>query len=162
MCLTCKIISTEINPPGGIIYQDRRVILHHCLDINIPGYLILSPLRHTTQYQDLTGVELAVIHTTLQQAAAILQQLPGVEKIYICSLGEETTHFHFHVFPRYRWMLNEPDEAIRTDGKIDGAKLFSFMRVKHKISPAGMLSSTIFAAAEDLRNQICISDGGAE
>jgi diadenosine tetraphosphate (Ap4A) HIT family hydrolase len=153
MCLTCRLIQQEITPPGGVIYQTNCLILHQCLDSNIPGYLILSPIRHLTNYQDLTAAELTAIQATLQRSAKILQELPGVEKVYICSLGEETTHFHFHIFPRYRWMLDCPSESIYSGDKVDGAKLFSFMRIQYKTSTA-MLSDQVIAAVDYIRNQL--------
>ena len=157
MCLTCSLIQQETTPPGGIIRQTSCLILHQCLDINIPGYLILSPIRHVTHYQDLTAAEWTAIHTTLHQSAKVLQELPGVEKIYICSLGEETTHFHFHIFPRYRWMLDYPSEAIYTGDKLDGAKLFSFMRIKYKTSTAAMLSNEVIATVDYIRDNLLMA-----
>jgi diadenosine tetraphosphate (Ap4A) HIT family hydrolase len=154
MCLTCRLIQQEITPPGGIIHQTSCLILHQCLDINIPGYLILSPIRHVTHYQDLAAAELTAIHTTLHQSARILQTLPGVEKVYICSLGEETTHFHFHIFPRYQWMLDCPSESIYTGDKVDGAKLFSFMRIKYKTSTDALLSNEVIATVDYIRNKL--------
>lgn len=159
MCLTCSLIQQEITPPGGIIHQTSNLILHQCLDINIPGYLILSPIRHVSRYCDLTAIELTAIHTVLHQSAKVLQELPDVEKLYICSLGEEATHFHFHIFPRYRWMLEYPAETIYTGDKLDGAKLFSVMRIMYKTSTAAMLSNEVIATVEAIRDKLqAISD----
>jgi diadenosine tetraphosphate (Ap4A) HIT family hydrolase len=93
-------------PPGGVFFKDNEVVIHHCIDVNIPGYLILSPIRHVTAYQDLTQAEIVNIAMILKEVVAILQQIPDVEKVYILHLAEETLHFHFHIFPRYYWMLD--------------------------------------------------------
>lgn len=154
MCLTCRLIQQTVTPPGGIIHQSANTILHLCLDVNIPGYLILSPLRHVSCYQNLTESELIDMHQILHRSTAVLQQLPLVGKIYICSLGEETSHFHFHIFPRYCWMLNDPSDMMHTNGKVDGAKLFSLMRSKYKVSDPTMLSAEVFATADYIRDRL--------
>lgn len=158
MCLTCRLIQQAIMPPGGIIHQSASTILHHCLDVNIPGYLILSPLRHVAGYQELTEPELTGLHQVLHRSTGVLQQLPLIDRVYICSLGEETSHFHFHIFPRYRWMLDDPSGLIFTNGKVDGAKLFSLMRSKHKVADPAILSAEIAATADYLRNCLAIPD----
>lgn len=56
MCLTCSIVKGAKIPPGGLIYKDNEVVIHQCIDVNVPGYLILSPIRHVTTYQDLTQI----------------------------------------------------------------------------------------------------------
>ncbi len=152
-CLTCKIINELINPPGGIIHRDNRVLLCHNLDINIPGYVILSPLKHVTIWEQLDLQELnkltAILHLTLQN----LKQILLVDKIYICNFGEQTEHIHFHLFPRYDWMLNIKDAY--TEGKFDGAKLFSYMRNKYKTSTDQVSSNKkVIEVVDNLRKFI--------
>lgn len=130
-CLICKIINDLINPPGGIIYRDDRVIVNHVLDINIPGYVILSPLRHVVSLEQLDLQELNGLSTS-QLTIQKLKKILSIEKVYICSFCEETEHIHFHLFPRYDWMLNIREAY--TDGKVDAAKLFSNVRNKYKTS----------------------------
>lgn len=151
MCLTCDLINQRITPPGGIIYKNDEVILHQCLDIDIAGYLILSPIRHVASYQSLTDPELTALHAVLKRASMILEKLPSLEKIYICSLGEQTSHFHFHLFPRFRWMLDYPACKICTDNKLDGAKLLSFMRAKYNLPCSTTASSDVVKTAEHIR-----------
>jgi diadenosine tetraphosphate (Ap4A) HIT family hydrolase len=129
-CLTCKIIEGLINPPGGIIYRDDQVIVNHILDINIPGYVILSSLRHVTALEQLDLQELNRLFTIMQSTTQKLKHVLSVDKIYICSFCEETEHVHFHLFPRYVWMLNIKDAY--TDEKVDAAKLFSSIRNKYQ------------------------------
>lgn len=132
MCLTCSIIKGDRFPYGGLIYQDDEVIMHHCIDVNVPGYLVLSPLRHITDYNNLTDVELTAVMKVMKCVVAILYRIPNVEKVYILNFSEETSHFHFHIFPRYSWMANKSNMELFLDEKLDGAKLFSFYRSKNK------------------------------
>ncbi|MBU2699428.1 diadenosine tetraphosphate (Ap4A) HIT family hydrolase [Sporomusaceae bacterium BoRhaA] len=69
------------------------------------------------------------------------------------SLGEETKHFHFHLFPRYNWMLNFPEENICTNGKIDGAKLFSFSRNKYKTNKQEQYESRFLSVINHVREK---------
>lgn len=154
MCLTCNIIKGDILPVGGIIYKDDYVILHHCIDLNIPGYLIISPVKHIETYSDLNQTTLLHIGVILKFAVNALEKIDAVEKVYIATFGEETSHFHMHIFPRYQWMLNYAAEEIFTDNKLDGAKLLSFCRKKYKITPELMKKTNILAVIEYIRRQI--------
>jgi diadenosine tetraphosphate (Ap4A) HIT family hydrolase len=101
MCLTCQILNQQWSPPGGIIYQDDFVLLHQSLDINVPGYFILSPVRHVNSYSYLSDEEEIIISKILKKAVSFLEGLPEVENVH-------------------------------TDGKLDGAKLFSQVRIDMK------------------------------
>jgi len=152
MCLTCSIVKADILPIGGIIYKDDYVVLHHCIDINIPGYLILSPLRHVESYSDLNQMEIQHIGIIMKFGVTALEKMNGVEKVYVANFGEETTHFHMHIFPRYKWMLNDLSENIYTDNKVDGAKLFCFCRKHYKTVPSRMKQNNVLVAIESIRN----------
>lgn len=156
MCLTCDIAQKKIVPVGGIIYQDDDVILHHCIDINIVGYFILSPVRHIEEYSDLNKTELLQMSNLMKLVIMSLKKINGVEKVYIANFGEDTTHFHVHIFPRYKWMLRYSSEDIRTNNKIDGAKLFSFLRKKYKVRAEVMKQGEILDVIETVRNTITI------
>ncbi|CUH97541.1 hypothetical protein P22_3672 [Propionispora sp. 2/2-37] len=134
MCITCSVIEGKKTLPGGLLYKDDRIIIHHCIDVNVPGYLVISPIRHVTGYQELTDAELMAMAKGIKIMVSILHKLPDVEKVYILNLGEETSHFHFHIFPRYRWMIDKSNVALFSAEKLDGAKLFSYYRNRNKTS----------------------------
>jgi len=151
MCLTCSIINGEVFPVGGILYKDSYVLLHHCIDLQIPGYLILSPVRHIESYSDLSQNEMLHMGRVTKAAVAALKRIDGIEKVYLASFGEETTHFHMHIFPRYKWMLHHSAEEICTDNMLDGAKLLSFCRKKYKTQPKFMNKEDIIAVIEQVK-----------
>lgn len=151
MCLTCSIIQGDIIPVGGIIYQDDCVVLHHCIDINIPGYLILSPIKHTETYSQLNERDLLEMAIIMKFAVAALEALDGVDKVYIANFGEETTHFHMHIFPRYHGMLTHLARDIRTDQKVDGAKLLSYCRKRYKTTSECMETNEILAVIQQVK-----------
>jgi diadenosine tetraphosphate (Ap4A) HIT family hydrolase len=158
MCLTCSIVNGEFFPVGGIIYKDNYVLLHHCIDLQIPGYLILSPLRHIESYSDLSQNEMLHIGIVTKAVVAVLKRIDGIEKVYLASFGEETTHFHFHIFPRYKWMLNHSAEEICTDNMLDGAKLLSFCRKKYKVQPTFINKEDILPVIKQIKQAFANPD----
>lgn len=154
ICLTCQIINKEIIPPGGIIYKDDLILLHHCLDINIAGYFILSPIRHVEGIEQLNQNELIQLVQIAKRIVEALSYERYIDRVYMLSLGEESRHFHFHLFPRYNWMLNFQDESIRTNGKIDGAKLFSFIRNRYKINKQEKYDSKFLSVITHVREHM--------
>jgi diadenosine tetraphosphate (Ap4A) HIT family hydrolase len=121
------------------------------LDINVAGYFILSPVRHVENLEQLEQKELFALTNISMAMTKVLVRENDIDKVYILSLGEETSHFHFHLFPRYDWMLNFPDEDIRTNDKIDGAKLFSFIRNKYKVDKQELFDNRLFSILNRVR-----------
>lgn len=154
MCLTCRIIAGEKRPPGGVIFETANVILHHCIDVAVPGYLVASPKRHINTVTMLADEEYLELVQLLRVAVQLLEEIPGVEKIYIASIGEETTHIHFHLFPRYGWMLDNLPQTGWTDGKLDGLKLMAYVRQHYKAGEAEMNSIAIMDAVEIIRQKL--------
>lgn len=151
MCLTCNIISGDVAPVGGVIYKDDYIVLHHCVDVDIPGYLILSPVRHVESYSDLNEAEILQMGIMMKLAVTALEKIDGIEKVYIANFGEETAHFHIHIFPRYKWMLQQCADDICTDNKIDGPKLLSFCRKHYKTAPDCLRKEDILSVIELLK-----------
>lgn len=151
MCLTCDIISGDVVPVGGVIYKDNYIVLHHCVDINIPGYLILSPVRHVESYSNLNAAEILQMGIIMKLAVTYLENIDAIEKVYIANFGEETNHFHMHIFPRYKWILPQCADDICTDNKIDGPKLLSFCRKRYKTTPDCLRKEGILSVIEILK-----------
>lgn len=154
MCLTCDIITGKVVPVGGIIYQDDYVVLHHCIDINIAGYLIISPVRHVEEYSELNETEIFKIGIIMKAVAAILREADCVEKIYLANFGEETQHFHMHIFPRYRWMIDNHAYDASLRNKLDGAKLLSICRERYKVERELMENDHVLDMVEYIRNTL--------
>lgn len=155
MCLTCSIIKGDKTLPGGFIFKNEEVIMHHCIDVNVPGYLVISPIRHVIEYHDLTDIELTTIAKILKIVVSILYKIPGVGKVYILNFAEETRHFHFHIFPRYSWMIDKSMIELFSGEKLDGAKLFSYYRGKNKTDNLE-LNPQINKTIDFIKNQLNI------
>ncbi len=154
MCLTCDIIEGKAVPAGGVIYRDGLVVVHHCVDVAVPGYLIVSPLRHVEGFGDLTDGEIVRLGAVAKKAVDILKKVEGVERVYIASLGEETNHFHLHIFPRYDWMPVCHPEAKNARGQLDGAKLLSICREEYRATRAAMNQPEILELVAQLRGKL--------
>ena len=150
-CVCCQIAKELTIPPGGIIYADEQVILAHNLDVKIPGYLILFPRRHVEFYHDFSTPECEKIALLMRDCSRILTGLDGVERMYIVSLGEETRHVHFHLFPRYEWMLKKP---YWNQSKIDAAELFSQVRKKLQVNRQDMEDDSILEIVNHVKCEL--------
>ncbi len=127
MCITCNIINKKVSPLGGVLYADDSVILNHAIDVNIPGYSVLSTKRHIRSLSVMSQIEMDALFKTLKKTVDYLENVEKVEKVYVIHIGEETEHFHFHIFPRYEWMKTLLEEKSN-----DGALLFSYIRETYK------------------------------
>lgn len=129
-CPICQL-AAEKEIISSIVYRDQKVLLWQNMEVNLPGYFIITPIRHVTLYHQLTAAEAEQLFKITKHVTAILYEKYGAEKIYQCCFGELVPHLHFHLFPRYRWM-KEIKEAL-VNGCIDGLKLCSFIRENHLV-----------------------------
>ena len=102
----------------------------------VPGYLLLTPKQHIWRYQHIADKVHKSLTTVTKLAMQAVSQIDAVENVYLLSFGEITKHFHYHIFPRYQWML-ELDDVYR-NGQLDGARLFSEVSKKYTVKTAEM------------------------
>lgn len=123
-CPVCDRISSPGNPLA--VYQNPRVALYHMSGIDLPGYLVLAPVRHVEHAGELDDPELSEFARVQARAVRVILGIPGVRKVYACSFGEVVPHLHIHLFPRTDAMLEDPDGF--TDGYPDGPRIFDRWR----------------------------------
>jgi diadenosine tetraphosphate (Ap4A) HIT family hydrolase len=105
-CLSCKVVSGEITPPGGVIYTGRYWIVNHVVGTQLlRGFLIIQPKRHCEHLAELTAGEAAEFGTLMQITCRALADVVAPAKTYLCSFGETHKHIHFWVLPRYADMV---------------------------------------------------------
>ncbi|HWR38475.1 MAG TPA: HIT domain-containing protein [Patescibacteria group bacterium] len=153
MCLTCCILEGKHIPPGGVLYRDSLVVLHHCCDVKLPGYLILSPVRHVEGYHKLTDAEVTAMARVSRRAMALVMQHSGdlAEKVYLVSFCEETLHFHWHLFPRYSGLPAQLGEVAHQNGQVDGPEIFRWVRREWKVTLPEMETPEIQEINEYIR-----------
>lgn len=123
-CPVCDRIASPENPL--VVYQNPRVALYHMSGIDLPGYLVLAPVRHVEHAGELDDPDLSELARVQARAVRFILGIPGVRKVYGLSFGEVVPHLHIHLFPRTDAMLEDPDGF--TDGYPDGPRIFDVWR----------------------------------
>ncbi|WP_347908861.1 HIT domain-containing protein [Pseudomonas grandcourensis] len=115
------------------IYSGKHIVISHCRDCEIPGYMIISLKRNISRLAELNSAESAELMKGLAFTERAINTLFSPEKIYIMRISELNHELHFHVFPRYasvtKLYLAEHNERI-----IDGPFFFSWTRKKFSSS----------------------------
>jgi len=65
------------------------------------GRLLIEPIHHVTQPEELTSNEFANMGMLLQKSMVALKKVVGAEHVYFFRINDLVPHFHFHVVPRY-------------------------------------------------------------
>jgi len=119
--------------PARTIHSGKHIVISHCRDCDIPGYMIISLKRDISRLAELSSAESAELMKGLALTERALNTLFSPEKIYIMRISELNHELHFHIFPRYasvtQLYLAEHNERI-----IDGPFFFSWTRKKFSSS----------------------------
>jgi histidine triad (HIT) family protein len=109
-CFVCRK-HRERGPllPGGPVGEDELVIVSH-LTPAAPGraggpvylgHLFVEPRRHAPGLADLTDAEARAVGWWCTQASRALREAAGAEHVYAAVIGDNATHLHVHLLPRY-------------------------------------------------------------
>ncbi len=127
MTPSCPLCRRFSDPESAlVIFKGRGAVLSHMPEINLPGYLLLAPLRHVEDAGRLTREEQEEMAALQSRAVKTILKLPDVRKVYIASFGEAVPHLHLHLFPRTGAMLKDPE--CLSGGVPDGPKIFDLWR----------------------------------
>lgn len=148
-CSICNLIQTQDQHSSPIVYSNQEVVIWQNMEVNLPGYFIIAPIRHVTEYTQLNTAEAANLFQITQKTLALLQQKYNARKIYQCCFSELTPHIHFHLFPRYDWM--DDIKKIHINGSIDGIKLFSFIRQKYLVNDDPKIKASLLEFIDDFK-----------
>lgn len=117
-CMACNVVAGRLVPPGGIIYEGEHwLVSHQVSPALLRGFLIIKTRRHCDHIADLTDAEAAEFGPIVRDVSRALSEIVSPAKVYCCSFGEQVTHIHFYVIPRYPDLpasgLKTLDEIIR-------------------------------------------------
>lgn len=56
-CLVCSLRDKELISPGGLIYEDKNIIIFPHPQVKLKGFIVVAPKRHVSQLSDLTDEE---------------------------------------------------------------------------------------------------------
>jgi diadenosine tetraphosphate (Ap4A) HIT family hydrolase len=95
-CPECRHLAT-----GADVVRRGLLAVHARLGTGaVPGWLVVAPLRHVEQLDQLDSAEQAALGPLLAEAAAALRAATGAPKVYSAVFAEELPHLHVHVVAR--------------------------------------------------------------
>jgi len=101
-CIGCALADKSFVPIGGIIKETENFILHQDPEIPIKGFLIIASKQHIKSIAQLSKSQALEFFELCYDAR---KALLSFDDITDCNLiQEERGHFHFWIFPKYKWM----------------------------------------------------------
>ena len=83
----------------------------------VPGWLVVAPLRHVEQLDQLDPGEQAALGPLLAEVAAALRAVTGAPKVYSATFSEQQPHLHVHVVARPAdWPADERGARLMVAG----------------------------------------------
>jgi ATP adenylyltransferase len=105
-CLVCREVAGEIGFPGGLLWDDEKVIAFHRPpmegnDEPYLGHCMIVTRRHVDHLGDLSVPEAESVARASRSIAFSLRA-EGAERVHVAVIGlGPSGHFHQHLFPRY-------------------------------------------------------------
>jgi len=97
-CAGC-VVMDKAKFTDGRIYQSRLWDLSQDFEIAYPGMVVLSPLRHVSNYMDLTKDELEELNFLLAHCKKVIFKIFNCEKVAYMFYEKPDGHIHFVVIP---------------------------------------------------------------
>lgn len=142
-CLSCDLAEGRANTPGGSIFEDEQLRVHHCIGPANLGTLIVQPKRHVVHVAELTAPEASHHGVTLQRAAAVITTLLNPAQVYAClwSLtGRDPLHIH--------WLVQPVTETLVSEYGASGPALQAAMFARNQIPDAQAVAAFAERARE--------------
>lgn len=101
MCICCKTLRGEIQPPGGLLIENACWVFFlrsRPLLMAGQGFIVLK--RHIENVADLTFEEQQMLGVIMAKTARALDVVLRPEKTHFGLYGEDVKHIHLHVTPR--------------------------------------------------------------
>lgn len=102
-CTSCALRAGQISCIGGVVAVTQHFIVWQDYTVPIPGFMIITSLRHIQGMGEFTADERSDFIELLYQVRRAMEQALGIKTVYIIQ-EEDASHFHVWLFPRYEWM----------------------------------------------------------
>jgi diadenosine tetraphosphate (Ap4A) HIT family hydrolase len=100
-CVSCRTLSGELHPPGGIIYEHAHwVVFLRSQPLLTPGQGFIVLKRHCEDVATLTVEEATTLGEVMRRTAVTYMQVLAPERVHFGLYAEEIRHTHLHVLPR--------------------------------------------------------------
>lgn len=120
-CIFCEALQMDPQEAGVLLRRERCfVMLNKYPYIN--GHLLISPLRHVSQLEDLGVEETADLMETVRESVRCLKRAFGPDGLNLgMNLGKVAgagveEHLHFHLLPR--WNGDNNFMAVLADTRV--------------------------------------------
>lgn len=106
-CLSCAIAQNKVEIRGGSIIRSKFFDVHQDFEIPIPGFMILTSLRHLKAVDEFTDEESLEFMKVLRATRRLQRDVLGINTVYLHQEEDTSHHFHLWMFPRYEWMKSQ-------------------------------------------------------
>ncbi len=113
-CLFCKIIEKRNET---FVYEDDKVVVLISKFQTSKGHLIITLKHHFESIDDTPEEDYLHLQSIVKKYNQKLNKHFKPEKIYLILLGEEVSHIHFQLIPRYAGNTKGP--AFLTENIIE-------------------------------------------
>ena len=110
-CAGC-IVADNTKFKEGRIYQTTLWDLSQDFEIAYPGMGIISPLRHVSNYADLTSAEVQELNTLLAHCKKAILEIFNCEKIDYMFYEKPNGHLHFVVIQLHNLITIEDRYSV--------------------------------------------------
>lgn len=97
-CTGC-LVKDNTKFKEGRIYQSKLWDLSQDFEIAYPGMVVLSPLRHVSNYMDLTKKEVSELSNLLSHCKRVIKKIFDCEKAAYMFYEKPNGHVHFVIIP---------------------------------------------------------------
>jgi diadenosine tetraphosphate (Ap4A) HIT family hydrolase len=114
-CLSCAIAQNTVEIRGGSVIRSAFFDVHQDFEIPIPGFMILTSLRHLQSVSEFTDEESAEFMQVLRAIRDLQREVLGIDTVYLHQEEDTSHHFHLWLFPRHEWMnaMGRKAESMR-------------------------------------------------
>ncbi|MHA1340311.1 MAG: HIT family protein [Promethearchaeota archaeon] len=124
-CILCEIVKGSDKVENLKIYQDNLAFI--CLNLYPynPGHLMICPVRHITDFRELTDEEILHIMNLIKKCEDMLAEIYNPTGFNIglnqgSFSGASIAHLHFHLLPRFKSELGYIDIIGKTRVVVEG------------------------------------------
>ncbi|MFA7253383.1 MAG: hypothetical protein WC107_02405 [Patescibacteria group bacterium] len=98
-CLGCSIAEGEFTPPGGFILKTDHFCVNQDCEIPIPGFFIISSIRHIQSFDEFYEPEQTDFMQILVKMRQGMREALNIPQIDIIMVENGEHHFHVWLFP---------------------------------------------------------------
>lgn len=104
ICLSCSIVQSQVELRGGSVIRSKYFDVHQDFEIPIPGFMILTSLKHLMSVDEFNEEEQQDFIKVLSSTRKLQREVLGINVVYLHQEEDTSHHFHLWIFPRYEWM----------------------------------------------------------